>query len=530
MKITLVSPTPLDIFAPGVRILSSYMKKHGHKTRVIFLPGNLLKLRFEKEHVYHYPKDTLEEIVGLCRDSDLIGISFMTQYFDRAVQLTKFIKESLPLPVIWGGIHSTIKPEESIKYADMICIGEGEEPLLELAEKMENGKDPYSVRNIWFKKNGDVIRNDVRPLIQDLDHLPFFDYDLDDHYIYDIEARHIIKMDNAMLEKSLPTGLGLGNKMQRAYRTMTDRGCPHKCAYCAVGMIKDMYASQRYLRRRSVRHSIEEIVQIKNRFPFVQLIQFFDDTFFARPLNEIEEFSVAYKEKVHLPFHCQGSPTTITEEKLKLLIDAGLVFVEMGIQSGSEKTQRIYNRMIPNKVILKAASTLNRYKSSLLSPCYHIILDNPWETKEDVKKTLDLVLDLPRPFWLKIASLTFYPQTMLYRKAKEENLIKDEFRDIYRKPFCFSKGSYLNYLIYLAGFNWFPRAVLRMLSNDWFVKLMERERLRGFYFTLYRFSDLLHKTGKGIRTILRGDTFRLSLYVHRFKNYCLNLGRTSADV
>ncbi len=530
MKITMISPTPLDIFAPGVRILSSYMKKHGHETRLIFLPGNLLKLRFEKEHIYRYPEDTLEEVAGLCKDSDLIGISFMTQYFDRAVQLTNSLREKLPLPIIWGGIHSTIKPEEGIQYADMICVGEGEEALLELAEKMESGKEPYGVRNIWFKKNGDIIRNGLRPLNQDLDSLPFFDYDLDDHYIYDVEAKRIRKMDVGILERALPTGLNLNKKMVRAYRTMTDRGCPHKCAYCAVGMIKDMYSSQRYLRRRSVNHSIEEIVQIKKRFPFIKLIQFFDDTFFARPLNEIEEFSVAYRERVHLPFHCQGSPTTITEEKLKLLVDAGLVFVEMGIQSGSEKTQRLYNRMIPNRIVLKAAAILTRYKSFLLSPCYHIILDNPWERREDVKKTLDLILDLPRPFWLKIASLTFYPQTTLYKKAKDDSLIKDEFKDVYRKPFCFARGSYLNYLIYLAGFNITPRWLLRILLRDSIVNFMDREWLGGFYFRLYRFSDAIHKMSRGIGALLRVDTFRLNLYVHHFKNYCMNLGRTSADV
>jgi radical SAM superfamily enzyme YgiQ (UPF0313 family) len=126
----------------------------------------------------------LDEVVELCRGSDLIGISFMTHFFDRARQLTEHLKKNLKAPIIWGGIHPTVRPEESLDYADLVLVGEGEEAFLELVDNLAAGKDIQHLENIWMKKGQEIIKNPLRPLIQDLDRLPAFDFSLEEHYLY----------------------------------------------------------------------------------------------------------------------------------------------------------------------------------------------------------------------------------------------------------------------------------------------------------------------------------------------------------
>ena len=171
MKVTFVTPTPPDVAAFGVRTLSAYLKRSGKNVRNIFLPGGVKGHKHHKGYVYRYERHIIEETIELCKGSDLIGISFMTNYFDRAMQLTEEIKKKINCPIVWGGIHPTVAPEESLKHVDMVCVGEGEEALLELVQKIEDGKDYSDTMNFWFKKNGRVIKNPPRHLNQDLDSL-----------------------------------------------------------------------------------------------------------------------------------------------------------------------------------------------------------------------------------------------------------------------------------------------------------------------------------------------------------------------
>lgn len=506
MKITFIAPTPSEISAFGVRGLSSYLGQKGHKTQIIFLPGGVEDLRHEKEHIYQYPEQILGEIAEICCDSQLIGISFMTLYFDRAVQVTKHLKKELKVPVIWGGTHPTHKPEEALQYADIVCLGEGELAMAELAEKMEQGKDYRNVKNLWFQDSN--YHNSSHPLIEDLDQLPYWDFNLENHYIY--HQKSIVRMNDKLLERYLPRLPDLDDKLQIAYRTMSSRGCPHRCSFCAS-------SAQASLRRRCVDNVIDELVKMKKSFPFVKIISLFDDTFFAAPEKYFQQFSASYKEKVGLPFHTQCSPNTISRKKMDYLVDAGLIFTEMGIQTGSENIKKIYRREVSNKKILDAAYLINEYRGRLRPPDYHIILDNPWETTEDVLKTLKVVSELPAPFGLCIASLIFFPGTKLYDRAKAEGLIKDELKQIYRKPFLKPKGNYLNYLIYLAGDCHVPGWLLRLLACPLFVRLLHRQKHSRLFELLNHLTIQIRLVIKGTYALLTGDFERIMHHMRRVR-------------
>jgi coproporphyrinogen III oxidase-like Fe-S oxidoreductase len=168
-----------------------------------------------------------------------------------------------------------------------------------------------------------------------------------------------------------------------------------------------------------------------------------------------------------------GSPSTITEEKLSYLVDAGMYEIQMGIETACERTRKLYRRTTTNETVLKAARSINKFKSSVTA-IYDFILDNPYETKEDIAETLAFILKLPRPFHLQLFSLIFFPGTELYHQAKKDGFITDEEKDVYRKQFQFIQVRYLNLIFYLFNYG-APNFLIKPLLNKYIIALFERK-------------------------------------------------------
>jgi len=506
MKITLISPYE-EIYALGIRILSSCLKKEGHNIQVIFLRNCFYD---------RYKDKTLNEVVELSRGTDLIGISLMTNLFENAVQITQMLKKNLSVPILWGGIHPTIRPEECLDYADMVCIGEGEETLVELARKMENGADFYNIQGMCFKEKGKVIKNKLRPLIRNLDSVPFLDYSYENHYI--LVDGHILKADEDLLKKYFWS--------HSAYPILATRGCPFSCTYCCNNTINEMWPEHKFVRKRSIENIIRELIEAKNNLPFIENIIFDDDAFFVYNEEEIGEFCTKYKKNIGLPFTIGGiTPTTFDREKLLLLVDAGLIGVRIGIQTGSERTKRMYKRYYSNEQVEEVAKKLNEFKDKIKVIGYDIILDNPWEKDEDLVETLMLLSKLPRPYFLNLYSLTFYPETELYKLAKNEGLISDETKDIKKKWMYDFKKSYLNKLFILV--NEYASVGSKISSKQ--MRLLTDRKLRKLKLSYLLYivlkikvnripwiKDLLRKV---LNEVKRGDLSKISFNIKRFLRY-----------
>ena len=165
-------------FSLSVACLSAFLKKNGHEVRVIFDPKQFGKAYANNKYLSElFSRRSL--ILSCLKEfsPDLIGFSVFTSNYQWALGLAGEIKKSMDVPIIFGGIHATLVPEVVIEEAavDMVCVGEGEEPLLELLRRLKDKNKDYSIRNIWFKESARVIRNEIRPLTQDLDSLPFPD-------------------------------------------------------------------------------------------------------------------------------------------------------------------------------------------------------------------------------------------------------------------------------------------------------------------------------------------------------------------
>jgi radical SAM superfamily enzyme YgiQ (UPF0313 family) len=320
---------------------------------------------------------------------DLIGVGVASSTFDIAREMTGRIHRELPgVPVIWGGPHPTIMPEESLESADMVAIGEGEHLMAELAAD----RDRTDSLGLWRRTNGEIVANGVRPLEQDLDRFPFASFGEDEWLI---ESNMLITLPKS--NQAYFRGI---------YMTMSQRGCPFQCTYCIHHIVRKMHPGERYFRRRSVDNVLAECEQRVRDFD-LEGICFCDDVFVIHP-KWIEEFCEKYPKRIGLPFGGFSYPLVSTEEMFRRLSAAGMVFTGIGIQTGSDYIGRdVYGRTYSSEKIVELAWTAHKYGVPLL---YEVLTSCPYEREEDALATLRLLTRMPKPHDLKIKKLVIFPK------------------------------------------------------------------------------------------------------------------------
>lgn len=387
----------------GVKYLHAFLKEAGHNCNIILQPNSKLET------------DDLVLDFVFKNNIELVGLSIMTDEFIRAAYFSKRFKEVFPhVPLIFGGIHATAAPLECLNSgADAVVLGEGERALLELVEYLEEGKDYSELESICSIRDSVLKINPVRMREENLDLFPFPDHHPDNMYV--VDNNRLSYMNQELFQKystfQFDSGLYLN--------IVTSRGCPFSCSYCCNSIYQKLY-SRKTITRRSPENVIEECnTQIK-RHPYLKIINMQDDCFLLHSVEWIRRFSAEYKNRIGLPFYVRVIPTLVTKEKLDPLVDAGLRVIIMGLQSGSDKINKeIYNRNVKAEDFLRAAHLINQYN---INANYDIILDNPYETEEDVMRTLRVTLSIPKPFSLNLYSLCFYPGSKLYDMAIRDNL------------------------------------------------------------------------------------------------------------
>ena len=382
----------------GIRYVSAALKRAGFDTTIIFL-------RDWRHNALEMPSDDeIELALGIMKDKkpDLIGVGFMSSLYPMATEVTKRIKARFPdTPLIWGGIHPTSVPEECIPEVDYLCVGEGEQAAIDLCNAIATGAETTNIPNIWANVDGTIHQNNPRPLIQDLDWLPYPDT-VDDN-------KHYIEGGKVSIEEPW--------KRTAEYRIYFSRGCPYNCSYCYVSILRDVYdeKGKKFYRARSVEHILGELEHVMKAFPKTARIKIDDDTSFAFGDDWMEEFLAKYPSRIGMPFECLLIPPMMRPDMLKRLMGAGLVRVQTGIESGSAKeSKEIHNRSPGNKAIMKFAEA---NKEMQLDVVYDVIIDNPYATEEMKIETAEMLLDLPRPYSIYFYSLNYFPGTALTKKA-----------------------------------------------------------------------------------------------------------------
>ncbi len=401
MKLLLIS-LQSNAYVTGLKYVAANASAQGHDVRILFLSGYL------KADL----NPALEEFINNFKP-DLIGISLMSIEFYPAKNLTRLIKEKFDVPVIWGGVHAIIKPEECIRYADYVCTGEGEHAVVSLLEHLrDRAKEaPPEIRGVWVNLKGNIIKRPVAEPEMDLDRLPFQEYLPD--YFYGFHNNRIYNFaQNQRLFREYALYGGTCHMM------ITTRGCPFQCSYCGNSAFMSVYG--RKVRERSVKNVIDEIVEVKKN-SFVLYINFQDDCFFTHSREWVEEFCRLYKKQIGLPFVARVIPTMLDREKLFMLAEAGLSWIVMGIQSGSDRVNfEVYNRKIRFPAVKKAADLISETHAAAF---YEMIVDNPYETEQEKIETINAIATLKKPYIVSLAHLTFFPGTPLAEKAVKDNIV-----------------------------------------------------------------------------------------------------------
>ena len=339
----------------------------------------------------------------------LIGISVYSPYLYVAKRITGIIRSVSSASVIWGGIHPTLSPETCIQEADMLCIGEGEDAFSELVTALRDEADYRSIQNLWINSNGTVTRNPMRPLIQDLDRLPFPAYGRDSFYF--IGSNKVTREDPTLADPILAV--------------MPARGCPFTCSYCVNSLLRPMFKGLgRFSRRRSVENIIAEMRAILaipgNR---KRIVEFHDENF-GTDETWLNEFVTRYPAEIGLPFKVQYNPKLIKSSMIERLVKSGLHRVKFGIEAGTDRIRnQVFDRPGKNTEILQLAHEIADHD---LKVRYDLILDNPYDSEESLKETIRLLLQLPRPRRFNLYSLQYFPDYPLTRKALADGHIDED--------------------------------------------------------------------------------------------------------
>ncbi len=362
----------------GICYLSSVAKGLGHSTDVCVL--------------------TEEDPVDLARryKPDVLAYSLTSGYHERYLRLNERLKRLLPDAVsIVGGPHPTFFPEVIERDGvDVVVIGEGEAAFGDFLTCVERGIAYTHVPNLWVDTGEGVVRNALRPLVQDLDRIAF-----PDRTLY---ARHF------------------RNMILKTPFVLTGRGCPYHCSYCFNHAYNRLYSSEkRIVRRRSVENVIAELEAILARFP-VEIFIFQDDCFVLNP-RWVRSFCEAYAERIRKPFHCHLRANLVTPEVTRNLAGAGCISIKMAIESADDEIRNTVLRRGMTRGQMRRACALVRQAGIRLVT--QNIIGNPGETIEGAMETLRFNVAC-RPHYAFVTLLQPYPRTDIGEYARKAGLLE----------------------------------------------------------------------------------------------------------
>jgi len=419
---------PLEILERvqfGISYISAMLKREGHETRLAVLCEKTLS--------------TIEDHV---RDFDpglVCFTSVFTEYgtMKRAAALVK--KKHPEVFTLLGGPHATLRPEECLAEGifNAVCVGEGEYPSVELAQQLDAGLFPAAIPNLFIRQpDGSVERNDPRPFLQDLDSLPFPDREMWMPWVANPVSRPSI---------------------------LVGRGCPFSCTYCSNHALRKTSPGG-YVRLRSPRNIAEEIVALKEVEPNFSEVYLEVETLgvnqdWAMELcSELARVNAGFEIHVTFGANLRVTPNADYEELFAALANANFRFVNIGLESGSERIRgEVLKRRYSNQDIIGAVETARRY--GLQVGIYNLI-GLPGETPRDFRETIR-VNRICKPDWFLLSVFYPYPGTELYDTCQDLGLL-DGPADPYmerRRP-----------VLDLPGFS--KRQVGR--RRDWFPLLVYR--------------------------------------------------------
>jgi radical SAM superfamily enzyme YgiQ (UPF0313 family) len=314
--------------------------------------------------------NVFEDFAGIVNEykPDLIAVSCNEITVSLALDLMEKVRDVKSLKLI-GGVFPTFAVEEVLKnnFVDIACVGEGEEFIVELINRLKEGESIKEIKNLAYKESGKVIKNPLRQPIA-LDDLPIPDFDIFE------ENRFYRPMDG---------------KVWKLFPIETSRGCLYSCSFCNSPYqrkLYERYGFKNYFRKKSVERIRKEIDNVVQKYK-AEYIYFLSDTLLALKDDEFDDFCAMY-EKFRLPFWCQNRPEMITEKRIKRLKEIGCHRMSIGVEHGNEEfRKKVLRKPTTNAMIIKAFEIL---ANCGIPATINNILGFPYETRELVWDTINL--------------------------------------------------------------------------------------------------------------------------------------------
>lgn len=363
----------------GLAYAASFLEKHNIEVRIIDAQAEQMSLA-----------DIIQRIGRF--DPLFIGITATTSIIDNGLEIARLCKNAFPKSkVIMGGVHPTVMAEEVLdnQSVDFIVRGEGELALLDLVQ----GRDVGSIGGVSYKLDGKIYHNDNRPVIENLDSLPF-------------PAYHLLPM-----QKYYPA-FGAYKRLP-AISMVTSRGCPGKCTFCYGDMLGG------HIRQRSAQNIIDEIKFLKAKYG-IKEICFYDDTFTVFKDNFKQFCRLLIKDKIHISWSCFSRVDFVDEEMLRGMKEAGCHQIMYGIESADKEILKNINKRFSFE---QANRVIDLTKKAKIDVRAAFMFGNPGETEETMRRTIHYAIK-SSPDIVVFNITTPYPGTQMFKWAKERGYLR----------------------------------------------------------------------------------------------------------
>jgi radical SAM superfamily enzyme YgiQ (UPF0313 family) len=412
MNVLLIAPPWYKLFGfgifdvpVGIGYIAAVLKKNGIDVNVYNADYSEKSGFSEKDMTQNFPeyikiqKDLkypiwreIERVISSF-NPDVVGITVTTGKFTSALNVAKICKKiSTKIKVVVGGPGPSCSPEEIIKEKeiDFVVRGEGEYTFLELV-KILQAKDMKKLNKclgLTFKNNGKIINTPARPLIENLDELPF---PVREFYINEKEIRK-------------PTVEGI---------MFATRGCPFQCIFCASHVMWT-----RRVRHRSVENIIAEMKELKNNYG-LKYIRFNDDSFTVNKDFILKFCRELTERKIDVEWYCSTRIDLMKEDVLSEMKRAGCTKINIGVESGSDDTLKKIKKGVTKQQMIEGFRAAR--EAGMFAGAF-IMVGFPWETEEDMYETVRFAISL-RPSVIIFSITTPYPSTELFDMCKDMGVL-----------------------------------------------------------------------------------------------------------
>ncbi|MCD4781607.1 MAG: B12-binding domain-containing radical SAM protein [Candidatus Omnitrophica bacterium] len=375
-------------FPQGLGYIASILLKEGYEVEVY------------NQDIHHYPDEHLTDFLNK-NHFDVIAVSVIAGYYQyrKLLSLSKAINTARDRPFYMIGGHGPAPdPAHFFKKtgADVIVIGEGEDTIKELFACLGSGQSLKDVKGLAYQSDGQMVMNERRDLIKDVDSIPWPAYDL-----FPIDHYKLLRMPNC-------------SSRDFVMPVLSGRGCTFKCNFC--------YRMDKGFRPRSNESIIDEIKYLKKEFG-ITYIAFSDELLMSSVSRTVSLCEAFLKADLNVKWDCNGRLNYARPDMLKVMKRSGCVFINYGIEAVDDQVLKNMNKHLTVEMIIKGIEAT--LKESI-SPGFNVIWGNLGDNLDTLNKGVEFLLKYDDSVQLRnIRPVTPYPGCELYDIAIERGLVKD---------------------------------------------------------------------------------------------------------